>query len=171
MNIGLSAAISAHALSGSPFNNSDPPISTSWPVVSGVPEVGETLLCAPGTWSGTPTPSFEYQWFRNGLQVLSATSPEYVLEAGDNDALISCRVTAVNSAGTGVGSTVPVMITYPSPLSVTPPIVEGAPVVGQTLSVLPGAWMPAVGAGVELSYQWLRDGALPFRTRSGHRLP
>src|SRR5690606_3762988 len=35
------------------------------PAITGVPEVGQTLTVTPGTWSGEPSPTLSYQWFRD----------------------------------------------------------------------------------------------------------
>ena len=41
-----------------------PPANSSLPVVSGVTQVSQTLSASPGTWTGVPAPSLEYQWQR-----------------------------------------------------------------------------------------------------------
>ena len=40
------------------------PVNTVLPVVSGTPEVGQTLTVTNGTWSGNPPMTFSYQWVR-----------------------------------------------------------------------------------------------------------
>ncbi len=40
------------------------PSNTSLPNISGSPEVGQTLTADPGTWTGSPAPTFSYQWQR-----------------------------------------------------------------------------------------------------------
>ncbi|MEH3055088.1 MAG: Ig-like domain-containing protein [Patulibacter minatonensis] len=41
------------------------PRSTATPIVLGTPEVGETVICLPGSWKGEPD-AYAYQWLRAG---------------------------------------------------------------------------------------------------------
>lgn len=69
------------------------------PVVSGIGVVGQTLTTTNGTWSGVPSPTFTYQWQRNGSNIGSATGPSYVLVSTDANRNIRCVVTATNVIG------------------------------------------------------------------------
>jgi hypothetical protein len=75
------------------------PANLFLPGLSGTPAVGQTLTCSPGSWSGSPTPTFAYQWQNDGAPIASATNSTYVVGAADQDHTLSCRVTATNSAG------------------------------------------------------------------------
>lgn len=75
------------------------PSNTSLPVVSGTAEVGELLTCSPGTWLGSPTPRFTYQWKRNGVAIAGEVLGYYRTVTADAGTSISCAVTGLNAAG------------------------------------------------------------------------
>jgi hypothetical protein len=75
------------------------PVNTVAPVISGTAAVGQTLTTTNGTWTGTPTITFAYQWRRDGANIPGATSSTYVVQVADQGAGITCRVTATNPDG------------------------------------------------------------------------
>lgn len=50
------------------------PLNLSSPVISVSVGVWTTLSCNPGTWSGSPAPTFTYQWKRAGPSVYRCTA-------------------------------------------------------------------------------------------------
>lgn len=81
--------------------NAIAPVNTARPVVSGTYVVGQTLSTTNGTWTGIPTPTYSYQWYRGATLISGATSSTYTLASADagNTSNIKCTVTATNSAG------------------------------------------------------------------------
>ena len=76
------------------------PTNNTLPVVTGIPTVGETLETTSGTWSGYPTPSFQYQWVRGAsTNIPLANSTLYQLQDADLGTTVKCTVTATNTAG------------------------------------------------------------------------
>jgi large repetitive protein len=72
--------------------------ATSPPRVSGTPRVGEQLTADPGTWSGTGSPRFTYQWLRDGVAVGEVSSrSSYTVTAADAARRISVLVRATSS--------------------------------------------------------------------------
>jgi hypothetical protein len=80
------------------------PVNTALPMISGSPSVGSTLSTTDGTWTGTPTPTFTYQWKRGGTNISGATANSYLLVSGDSGTMITATVTATNPGGS-VGAT------------------------------------------------------------------
>src|SRR6185312_11384180 len=86
------------------------PANTSPPSVSGSALEGQLLTASPGTWTGTPVPTFAYQWTRcdtSGLACVpigGATDAVYTLTSADVGSTVAVTVTASNL----VGSTGPV---------------------------------------------------------------
>lgn len=82
------------------------PAAISAPTVDGVPAVGEVLTGTPGTWSGTPTVTYGYQWQRDSgsgwVDIPSATNVSYTLQAADGGASIRLRVAATNAGGSTI---------------------------------------------------------------------
>jgi hypothetical protein len=76
-----------------------PPVNTVAPAITGTAQEGETVTCSTGTWTGTPTITFAYQWKRNGSNIGSATNSTYVLVTADVAQSITCEVTATNGSG------------------------------------------------------------------------
>lgn len=75
------------------------PVNTVAPVISGSAVMGSVLTTSDGTWTGSPAPTFAYQWKRNGADIGGATSQTYTTSAPDFSAAITCTVTATNSQG------------------------------------------------------------------------
>jgi hypothetical protein len=73
------------------------PANTVLPVVSGVTAVGYVLTTTNGTWTASPT--FTYQWKSNGTAIGGATSSSYTPVTGDAGTTISVTVTGTNSVG------------------------------------------------------------------------
>jgi hypothetical protein len=69
--------------------------------VSGVPKVGNTLTCQPGSWSGEPTIAYLFIDSSSGHVLQSGASSTYALSAGDVGRTILCEVQATNAGGTG----------------------------------------------------------------------
>ena len=74
------------------------------PLVTGVAVQGSTLTASHGTWSGSPAPTFSYQWQDcdaggNCTPISGATSSTYVLGSSDVGSTVEVVVTATNSAG------------------------------------------------------------------------
>ena len=75
------------------------PVNTVLPAISGTAETGETLTATSGTWTGSPTPSYGYQWFSGGESIPGATASTYAIEASDEGNTITVLVTATNVNG------------------------------------------------------------------------
>jgi len=85
------------------FGLPGPPTNISTPVVTGINIVSRTLTTTNGSW--TETPSITYQWQRstNGgssfTNISGAISSSYVLQSVDSSFIVRCQVTATNIYG------------------------------------------------------------------------
>ena len=136
--------------------NSSPPVVT---VVSGSPIVGSTLTCTTGSWNGTPTIAYEYQWRRGSLDLGGQNAATYLTVTADLGASMTCRVTATNGVGTATALSNAIVVTA----AVTAPVnsgalpnVSGPTVFGSTLTCTTGGWTGT--APIAYFYQWRRNG-------------
>jgi hypothetical protein len=125
------------------------------------PSPGTELTCL-GTpvdgkkWFGTPTPSFEVEWMRNGTPIPGTKAPAaatpkgntYVVTAADQGKSLQCRVTGTNDAD-GAGTTyAPIAAaTVSRPRVAVEPVSSPAPPSGTSFPTL------GQGAGGELGTQ------------------
>ena len=76
-------ATSAASSASNSITTYQAPANTVAPLVTGTATNGQTLSSTTGTWTGVPTPTFAYQWQRNGVDISGATSSTYVLVTAD----------------------------------------------------------------------------------------
>jgi hypothetical protein len=135
------------------------PVNAAVPVISGTRAVGKTLTATPGTWTGTPTPTYSYQWKSCDSAVggtcvdVGTNSPSYALQAGDYLRYIEVEVTATNSVRPETaGSARTGAIAGSTPVNTALPAVSGTAYPGNALTVSDGTWT-GVPTPV-LTYQW-----------------
>jgi hypothetical protein len=143
------------------------PADTTAPAITGVPAVGNSLSCGTGAWTNTPT-GYSYQWARGQAVITGATGQTYVTTSADSGQSLTCRVTAVNSAGAGqassAGFTIAVALTNTSA-----PTVAGVVKYGNQLTCDPGNWT----GSPKLAYNWAwrrTMSLLPFSLRANQPL-
>jgi hypothetical protein len=91
--------------------------ATVQPAISGTAVVGNSLTVAAGTWSQA-SPSFKYQWLRNGAPIPAATGSSYRLVPGDAGTGISATVLATK-AGFADGAATATAVSIPKMASTT----------------------------------------------------
>ena len=101
-------------------------VNTSPPMVFGHAQVGHTLHCTPGTWSGSMPRTYTVQWQRDGSPISGASGTfqldqgiyyaHYVAQAADSGHALTCSVTASNAAGSSVpAASAPTDVVAPAP--------------------------------------------------------
>jgi len=82
-----------------------PPANTAAPTVTGETKSGQTVTADRGSWSGTPTLSYAYQWRSCDADsgdcddIAGAIGEAFVLTSGEVARRVSVRVTATNAGG------------------------------------------------------------------------
>ena len=118
---GNSMFLATHGILARAASGGIAPVNTVAPAITGTAQEGQTVTCSTGTWTGTPTITYAFQWKRNGSNIGSATSSTYVLVTADVSQSITCQVTATNGSGSASATSntitpIPSFIldTYPS---------------------------------------------------------
>ncbi len=143
----------------------DAPKNASLPVIhasSTTLREADVVTATPGTWTGTPTIYYTYQWLRCAgatfatcSPIAGAKKPTYTLVAADVGRPLIVQVKASNTGGAtfAISQATPTGISTVLRLALGPSI-GGAPVVGSTLTADPGTWVS--GDPVAFTYQWTR---------------
>jgi len=138
------------------------PILQNAPSVIGTAAAGKLLTGLSGSWGGTGTITYLFQWYRCNAAggsctvIHAATSPTYALDARDVGKTLGLAVRATDSNGTSsaysslVG---PIAPKRPLLESTAQPVVTGPPIEGKTVQVTTGTWSPTPA---QLAYRWER---------------
>ena len=164
-NVGDNAA---HFSAATAIITRDVAANTSAPTITGTAKVDATLTAAKGTWSGTPAPTYGYQWYRctgtgtaadtvpSGCTAISgATSGTYMVDDLDYAKYLRVRVIGTNTYGSDTKfSATTAKIAASIATNTSAPTISGTASVNGTLSGNRGSWSgyPAP----TYTYQWLR---------------
>ncbi len=134
------------------------PVNTALPVISGTAKEGQLLSSTTGTWSGSPTITYAYQWQSctpTCTNISGATASTYRLVAAQVGKTIKVVVTATNSiSSVSATSAATATVTTGAPVNTALPVVTGTTTDGQTLSSTTGTW--AGTATITFARQWKR---------------
>ncbi|MET0603657.1 MAG: RHS repeat-associated core domain-containing protein [Baekduia sp.] len=137
------------------------PANTATPAISGTAREGQTLTVSNGTWTGSPTISYTYQWRRcaadgTGCSDLgSATAATYTVVVGDVGHALRAVVTATNSGGSATATAAATSaIQAAAPIAGDLPVISGDAIDGTTLTGTDGTW--TAGIPTSFAYRWKR---------------
>jgi hypothetical protein len=142
------------------------PVPSGRPTVAGKLQQGSRLTATAGTWGGSGTITYAYQWYRcdaNGAHcnsVHGATKGTYTLVAADVDKTIGLTVHATDSTGTtaAYASLAGLVAAKTATLAATAqPTLSGTAAAGQALTVASGTWSGTPPTA--FTYAWLRCNA------------
>jgi len=137
------ALLAGQALADSAPTNTLPPTVAT---LSGLqPSPGQTLIASPGTWTGSPAPTFSYEWYEcdyNGLNCVDTgqSGDTYTLANSDYANDLEALVTASNTAGNVSLMSAPVYVMSSGPTLLHPPKISGGTQVGDVLRASTGDW-------------------------------
>lgn len=141
------------------------PTNTAPPTISGTAQVGQVLTANNGTWTGTGTITYTYQWLRcdsagnNCAAISGATAQTYTATTADVGNTLRVDVTATD----GVGSTTARSAqTAPVAAATTPPPSNGCP--AQTTGTAPISEL-SLPAQLQIVHWQVTSGRLTKQTR------
>ena len=129
------------------------PVNTAPPVITGTPTVASTLTCQSGTWTGSPTFTFDYVWSADSAPIAGATSASYVVQPTYQGDTLTCTLTATN-AGPRSPRLRPCSCRRVADECIQPSI-TGTVAVGSTVTCDPGSWTGAPS----YNFAWQDNGA------------
>jgi hypothetical protein len=141
------------------------PAAAARPAIAGSLQQGKKLTATPGTWTGSGTIAYAYQWYRcdrDGTHcgsVHGATKATYTEVAADVGHTLAVTVHATDSAGSAVSYSTLAGLVAPAAatlVAAAQPPLTGDPIVGQPLKVEAVAWTPA---SAKSAFTWLRCNA------------
>jgi hypothetical protein len=137
------------------------PANTVVPTSSGSAVEGRTVTGSKGTWTGTATIAYTYQWYRCSNQstcsaIAGATHTTYLVASADVGKYLELRVTATNTAGSTVAQSVlTAKVVKGKPLNITLPRLSGTVRRGLRLKTSSGTWRGTATLKVA-GFQWYR---------------
>jgi len=138
------------------------PVAAVSPSVTAVSQQGKKLTGAPGSWTGSGTIEYAYQWYRcdatgaHCKSIHGATKSTYTQVAKDVGNIVGLTVRASDSKGTTsayASLAGPVAALGSALYSTAQPTISGTATVGQALQVGAGGWSQTPTA---YAYQWQR---------------
>lgn len=135
----------------------DLPTNNAAPTITGTTTVDSTLTANAGTWTYTPT--YTYQWQRcdsigdNCVDISGEKGSTYKLTGPDYKNTVKVIVTATNAAGSASATSSASAEITSVPVISTSPVISGDAGVGKTLTTTNGTWSYDP---TSFSYKWQR---------------
>lgn len=99
------------------------PINLVLAAITGERTVGSQLSVTPGTWAGSPAPTFTYQWLRDGIEIVGETGLNHTITEDDVGFQLTVMETATNVGGTIARAS----SNYVLPVAVGSPVITQQP--------------------------------------------
>jgi hypothetical protein len=143
-----------------------PPTNTAVPVISGEAKDEQTLSASHGSWKGTPTIAYKYQWehceAKGCEDIAGAEGESYVIGHAQVGQTVRVKVTAKNGVGeTAAASAQTATVLASPPTNTAVPVISGEARDEQTLSASSGSWKGT--PTISYSYRWESCTGEPLR--------
>jgi hypothetical protein len=144
------------------------PYNTAAPAITGTLRVGAVQTVSTGTWSGSPTYSYQWQSSADGIawaNIGSATNSTYTVTYTVANLKLRAVVSAVNAVDTAT-ATSQVVQGFLAPVATAVPAITGTIQSGQTLTSSSGTW-PNTSSGYTYTWQRSSDGGTTWTNIAG----
>lgn len=132
-----------------------PPSNAVAPAITGTIDIGETITCSTGSWTGSPT-GFAYAWFVDGVHDAGlGAANSIVIPHTLSLTTVKCRVTATNAYGSNAAYSNEVEIPLSPPVNTVTPTLSGLAAIGETLTCGTGTW---AHTPTSYAYAWFVEG-------------
>jgi hypothetical protein len=133
------------------------PVNVVQPLLTGNGAVGTVVTCSNGSWTGSPSPTFSFNFRVNGVSVQNGASNTYTPLIGDDTKTLTCLVTATNTQGSASEGASNSLVVGTIPNNTVAPVISGTNTFGSTLTTTDGTFTGT--APLTYTYQWLRNGS------------
>lgn len=153
--IGLGNSVVKRKLGGGP---PAAPVNVSQPFLVGTGEVGTVVTCNRGSWSGSPSPTYTYDFRIDSISVQNGSSNTYTPVVADNGKTLTCLVTATNPLGSASEGTSNSKVIGTAPVNTVLPTIDvtGNQLIGTVLTATDGTWTGSTP--ITYQYRWTRNG-------------
>lgn len=160
--------LAASTFSGLTSQISSEPITVTLPTISGLIAVDEVLTANRGTFAAFPVPTFTQQWqactstdITTCAPIDGATALTYTVKESDVGKFFRIMVTASNNLGVkgSPSALTTVAIKTSLPANTVAPVISGAPIDRQTLSLVSGTWSGVPTPTTSAQWQICTDAA------------
>jgi len=144
------------------------PYNTVAPAITGTLRVGNVQTVSTGTWSGSPTYTYQWQTSSDGIawaNIGSATSSTYTVTYTVANLRLRAVVSATNATDTAT-ATSQVVQGFLAPVATAVPAITGTVQSGQTLTSSSGTW-PNTSTGYTYTWQRSSDGGTTWVNIAG----
>jgi hypothetical protein len=130
------------------------PANVVQPFLSGSGAVDTVVTSSSGTWTGFPTPTFNYDFKLNTVSVQSGASNTFTPGSINEGETLTVTVTATNSQGSANADSSNSLVVGVAPKNTVAPSIFGDNTFGSTLTTTDGTFTGT--APINYSYQWQR---------------
>jgi hypothetical protein len=146
------------------------PYNTVAPAITGTLRVGNVQTVSTGTWSGSPTFTYQWQTSSDGIawaNIDGATTSTFTITYSQANLRIRARVSGTNAVDTATASS-QVIVGFLAPIATAVPVItsSGDFKSGQTLTSSAGTW-PNTSSGYTYTWQRSSDGGTTWTNISG----
>ena len=146
------------------------PYNTVAPAITGTLRVGNVQTVSTGTWSGSPTFTYQWQTSSDGIawaNIDGATNSTFTITYSEANLRVRARVSGTNAVDTAT-ATSQVIVGFLAPIATAVPAItsSGDFKSGQTLTSTTGTW-PNTSSGYTYTWQRSADGGTTWTNISG----